>query len=126
MRDLVQDETMRAYFEIIGLDHSTIEAGFHLLDKDCDGSISLEEFMSGLNNMKGQAKSLDMMMAKSDIRCLMHAMQWLLLNSGCNESKANTLLGNFSAQGERQSRFSEAANLRQSKFGHNTPDLDFF
>merc|ERR1712232_671951 len=59
MGDMLNTPTIKHYLSILDLDVHDAEGLFHLLD-DGDGQVTLAEFVSGVERMKGQARSADM------------------------------------------------------------------
>jgi len=55
----LNDKRMCAYLHALGIDVSQGELLFHLLEKDDDHMLSLNEFLSGCMRLRGNAKSLD-------------------------------------------------------------------
>jgi len=58
-RNHLQNPTVRAYFNGIGLDVSQAHALFELLDTDGNDSVTIDEFLDGCMRLKGEAKSVD-------------------------------------------------------------------
>lgn len=56
----MQSAEVQAYFRLLELDTTQATTLFNLLNKDEDGEISIEEFIQGCQQFRGQAKSLDM------------------------------------------------------------------
>jgi len=59
-RKHLQDESVQAIFDSLGLDASDVWTLFKLLDIDNDTVIELDEFVAGCLRLKGNAKGLDM------------------------------------------------------------------
>lgn len=59
--ELLSKPSARAYLSALELETHEVESMFMLLD-DGDGSISSEEFLSGIVRLKGQARSLDVLL----------------------------------------------------------------
>merc|ERR1712100_18992 len=56
----LDERVMQDYFVAVDLDRSEAKGLFHLLDMDGNGSIDVNEFLSGCLRLRGPAKSLDM------------------------------------------------------------------
>jgi len=69
--DALHDQSVLAYFQVLGLDIDEAKTLFGLLDHDQNGSIDVEEFVSGCMRLKGDAKSLD-------IGKLQLEMEWVI------------------------------------------------
>merc|ERR1712083_670369 len=55
----MHDESVVAYFSVMGLDSSDVWDLFKLLDVDHSGEIDLDEFVGGFMRLRGPAKSID-------------------------------------------------------------------
>jgi len=60
LREYLQDDTVKASFNALGLDVSQAVDLFDLLDVDDDGMVSQEEFLSGCMRLRGTASSMDL------------------------------------------------------------------
>jgi len=69
----LEDRRMVMYFKALQLDITDARSLFLLLDKDREGSISIDEFLNGCTKLRGEAKSLDI--AKIIFMC-----DWLVHN----------------------------------------------
>ncbi|CAE7705328.1 unnamed protein product [Symbiodinium sp. CCMP2592] len=56
---MLQDQTLAAYFAVLGFDEVNAHQIFHLLDDDESGEVSIQEFLDGCAKLKGQARSID-------------------------------------------------------------------
>jgi len=63
----LQNQEMAAMLEVFELEVSDIDVLFKLLD-DGDGSISVGEFVAGVEHMKGSARAIDVMEIKKDVK----------------------------------------------------------
>jgi len=70
MREQFQKPAVRVYFASLGVDANQIGRLFELLDRDKSGTIDREEFMFGCQHLKGEAKSLDMAIIRSDLQVM--------------------------------------------------------
>lgn len=67
--EALKQQEMVAMLEVFELEVSDIDVLFKLLD-DGDGSISVAEFVAGVEHMKGGARAIDMMEVKMDLKRL--------------------------------------------------------
>mmetsp|Transcript_71215 Transcript_71215/g.126856 ORF Transcript_71215/g.126856 Transcript_71215/m.126856 type:complete len:547 (+) Transcript_71215:79-1719(+) len=67
--EALKQEEMVSMLEVFELEVSDIDVLFKLLD-DGDGSISVDEFVAGVEHMKGGARAIDVMEVKWDIKKL--------------------------------------------------------
>mmetsp|Transcript_23898 Transcript_23898/g.39010 ORF Transcript_23898/g.39010 Transcript_23898/m.39010 type:complete len:137 (-) Transcript_23898:105-515(-) len=65
--DALQDPDMKGMLEVFELEVSDLDQLFRLLD-DGDGKISTDEFIAGVEHMKGPARGIDMMALKQDLK----------------------------------------------------------
>merc|ERR1712190_301059 len=56
----LNDDRVRAYFQMLSIDTSEAEGLFKLLDVDDSGEVGTEEFIVGCMRLKGTAKSIDL------------------------------------------------------------------
>jgi hypothetical protein len=68
IRDHLEDEDVKAFFESIDVDPTEVSWLFELLDEDNSGSIGFEEFLNGVLRLQGQAKAIDLIMITREIR----------------------------------------------------------
>merc|ERR1712137_403657 len=73
----VGNARIRAYFRTLGLDITEAESLYYLLDFDGDGEIEADEFIMGLTQLKGPAKSLDMAHLRHDIKKVLRTVNEL-------------------------------------------------
>jgi len=60
---IMEDDIMKHWLKSMQIDVTQVHNLFHVLD-DGDGKISFQEFMSGIQKVKGNAKSIDVVMLK--------------------------------------------------------------
>jgi hypothetical protein len=60
MDGILQSPELVAYFNAIGVDTTEAMGLFQLLDDDCSGTVSIDEFVTGFLRLKGTAKAVDM------------------------------------------------------------------
>merc|ERR1712032_1266599 len=65
---------VHAYFKVLEMDVHEIVTLFNLLD-DGDGYINHDEFMDGIVRLKGQARTMDVVVIRQDCRALMKVCQ---------------------------------------------------
>merc|ERR1712146_779020 len=58
LEEVFKRETGKAYFASLEINTDEAWSLFKLLDKDCSGSLELDEFVSGCLSLKGQAKAM--------------------------------------------------------------------
>ncbi|CAJ1370801.1 unnamed protein product [Effrenium voratum] len=58
LAEVLEDPTMKTYFQTLDLDVHESNALFHLLD-DGDGTVTLDEFIDGVMRCKGPARAID-------------------------------------------------------------------
>jgi len=56
----LEDPSNTRYFSDIGINVAEAQSLFELLDADCSGSISVQEFIQGCLRLRGQAKAIDL------------------------------------------------------------------
>mmetsp|Transcript_23564 Transcript_23564/g.54738 ORF Transcript_23564/g.54738 Transcript_23564/m.54738 type:complete len:579 (-) Transcript_23564:257-1993(-) len=71
----INSETVRTYFESLGLDVWDAWSFFKLLDSDGGGSVDVEEFFMGCLRFRGQAKAMD-------VGQLIQDQSWLIKHQG--------------------------------------------
>merc|ERR1712137_1492883 len=71
--DAMSDKRVVSYFKALELDISDARAIFPILDKDHQGVVSINEFFTGCERLKGGAKSLD-------IAKLLLMSEWMVHN----------------------------------------------
>jgi Ca2+-binding EF-hand superfamily protein len=69
----IQDENILSYLSTLELDVAQVRTLLTLLDRDQNGEVDIEEFVTGCLRLKGGAKSLDMAM-------LQYQIEWILRN----------------------------------------------
>eukprot|EP00401_Gymnodinium_catenatum_P036086 CAMPEP_0117507918 /NCGR_PEP_ID=MMETSP0784-20121206/26673_1 /TAXON_ID=39447 /ORGANISM="" /LENGTH=728 /DNA_ID=CAMNT_0005303441 /DNA_START=36 /DNA_END=2222 /DNA_ORIENTATION=+ len=69
-RDYLQNDEVRAFFATQKLDTSEAYHLFQLLDMDDSGSVSIEEFIMGFMQLKGEAKSADIAIMLRETRAI--------------------------------------------------------
>jgi len=57
---LMEQDDFKEQMECLGIHPTEAHGLFRLLDDDCSGSVSIEEFLSGCVRLKGSAKAVDM------------------------------------------------------------------
>ncbi|CAE7320757.1 pex6 [Symbiodinium pilosum] len=60
LAEMLKDPTLSAYFRVLGFEIDDAARFINLLDKDKDGSISVEEFLRGCLKYRGMATAVDM------------------------------------------------------------------
>lgn len=70
----LDDERVKAYFNALKLDVSDASKLFLLLDYDQSGEISIEEFLQGVQKLKGESRALDMAIMMYEVRWLAEAL----------------------------------------------------
>mmetsp|Transcript_77107 Transcript_77107/g.204665 ORF Transcript_77107/g.204665 Transcript_77107/m.204665 type:complete len:291 (-) Transcript_77107:17-889(-) len=68
---LVREDIVQ-YLDALSVDPTEAELLFMLLDKDCDGEVSITEFVEGMQRLKGEAKSFDVHMMMHANRQVLH------------------------------------------------------
>eukprot|EP00440_Ansanella_granifera_P065247 gb/GFBE01070756.1/.p1 GENE.gb/GFBE01070756.1/~~gb/GFBE01070756.1/.p1 ORF type:complete len:541 (+),score=98.37 gb/GFBE01070756.1/:1-1623(+) len=68
IQEMLQDENMAAYFELLGFEKRDADKMFELLDQDGSGSVSVVEFLSGCERISGAAKGLDIHLLLTEAR----------------------------------------------------------
>merc|ERR1712087_502151 len=58
----------------VDMDTTDAEVLFGLLDRSGTGEINIAEFIAGCNRIRGQAKSMDLMLVKRDLEKLVEAL----------------------------------------------------
>jgi hypothetical protein len=69
----VQDEKILSYLSTLELDVAQVRTLLTLLDRDQNGEVDIEEFVTGCLRLRGGAKSLDMAL-------LQYRVEWLMRN----------------------------------------------
>merc|ERR1712048_553943 len=70
----LENEKVRAYLEAIGLTLYEVKGIFQLLDIDGDGSLSINEFISGMTKLLGNARSADLQMSMAENKRMMETL----------------------------------------------------
>eukprot|EP00930_Biecheleria_cincta_P074243 TRINITY_DN61443_c0_g1_i1.p1 TRINITY_DN61443_c0_g1~~TRINITY_DN61443_c0_g1_i1.p1 ORF type:complete len:563 (-),score=70.04 TRINITY_DN61443_c0_g1_i1:45-1733(-) len=68
MEAILADEAFHAYLSHFQIPVTGAWNTFRLLDKDKSGSVSIDEFVDGLLNLKGQSKTIDMASLAYDLK----------------------------------------------------------
>merc|ERR1712156_483040 len=68
LMERTQNPQVAALFSSLGLDTDVVDKLFVLVDRDCSGYVTKEEFMWGCSRLRGQAKSLDLEILHQDLR----------------------------------------------------------
>eukprot|EP00927_Polykrikos_kofoidii_P072482 TRINITY_DN68598_c0_g1_i1.p1 TRINITY_DN68598_c0_g1~~TRINITY_DN68598_c0_g1_i1.p1 ORF type:complete len:651 (-),score=98.56 TRINITY_DN68598_c0_g1_i1:36-1988(-) len=66
----LHDARAMAYFKAMQLDFEDARTVFKLLDADGSGFVDMTEFIEGCDKIKGDARSIDVALLRSDVRCL--------------------------------------------------------
>jgi len=74
MKEQFRQPAVGLYFASLGVDANQVGRLFELLDRDNSGTIDMEEFMTGCQHLRGEAKSLDMAIIRSDLQILLQGM----------------------------------------------------
>merc|ERR1719310_2739685 len=57
----LEDPGVKAYFYALEMDPSEARSMFTIMDRNGDGLVDIEEFIAGCMQLRGNAKSIDMM-----------------------------------------------------------------
>merc|ERR1719446_1797566 len=60
LASLMEQQDFKEQMDLLGLHPTEAHGLFRLLDDDCSGLVSIEEFLSGCIRLKGTAKAVDM------------------------------------------------------------------
>jgi len=82
LASLMDDLRMKTYFEVLGIETHDIEKLFALLDSNQDGTVSMDEFLSGCIRLKGNARSIDMHSVLKDLNHIKRALHLVLTHQG--------------------------------------------
>merc|ERR1712023_124848 len=66
----MEDKRAQAYFNALDIDFDDVRTLFLLMDVDGSGSVDIEEFLQGCEKLKGDAKSIDLLMLHYEVRWL--------------------------------------------------------
>jgi hypothetical protein len=66
---------IKAYFEAMSIDTDSLDLLVNMLDDNGDGNIDIEEFIEGLQRLKGEAKSFDIHMMMMQNRSVLKTVQ---------------------------------------------------
>ncbi|CAK9091399.1 Sodium channel protein type 4 subunit alpha (SkM1) (Sodium channel protein skeletal muscle subunit alpha) (Sodium channel protein type IV subunit alpha) (Voltage-gated sodium channel subunit alpha Nav1.4) [Durusdinium trenchii] len=83
---LLEDPMMSAYFDMIGFRPGDAKLLADLLDYDNSGDISLDEFISGCERMRGEAKGIDVHLLMMECYQINAKLDALRLNSSKREA----------------------------------------
>merc|ERR1719215_2202174 len=72
--DHLSDHRMQALLQTVEIDTSDAWTLFKLLDTDGGGSVDVEEFVEGVQKLRGQAKSIQMAQLMYYHRCILDAL----------------------------------------------------
>lgn len=71
----IQDENILSYLSSLDLEIDQVRTLLTLLDRDQNGEVDIEEFITGCLRLKGGAKSLDMAILQYQIEWMMHNVE---------------------------------------------------
>ncbi|CAJ1381399.1 unnamed protein product [Effrenium voratum] len=91
LEELLAREDMQAYLALLDITVESSSNMFKLLDTDGSGELSVEEFVDGLLRLKGQAKTIDLVGLRHDIRRQAVVMADFMVFV---EEQFDTILGN--------------------------------
>lgn len=74
LEEMLQDETLSAYFRILGFDIDDAGRFIRLLDADCSGAVSIDEFLDGCMRFRGPAQGVDVHHIIAEVRMLRHML----------------------------------------------------
>merc|ERR1712151_940356 len=90
---LCQDIRIQTYFQELGIEvqKDSLEGLFNLLDFDNDGSIHYEEFVLGVNQLHGTARSIEIARLKHDVKHVIRQLAGLeeFFFNGMTSMKSN-------------------------------------
>lgn len=69
LTNILANPVAKAYFQTLDVDIYESAALFHLLDNG-DGEVTLEEFIEGIMRCKGQARAIDQVAMRADLKAL--------------------------------------------------------
>mmetsp|Transcript_52691 Transcript_52691/g.122883 ORF Transcript_52691/g.122883 Transcript_52691/m.122883 type:complete len:284 (+) Transcript_52691:1126-1977(+) len=108
---LLTDPVMSAYFDMIGFRPGDASLLAELLDPDGSGDISLNEFITGCERMKGDAKGVDVHMLIMECSILhekMDALHASLTGQSCGRVRSGSRSGSILNQLRKRSLFVES------------------
>lgn len=73
----IQDENILSYLSSMGLDIDQVRTLLTLLDRDQNGEVDIEEFITGCLRLKGGAKSLDMAVLQYQLEWVVNSVETL-------------------------------------------------
>eukprot|EP00421_Protoceratium_reticulatum_P017217 CAMPEP_0168395402 /NCGR_PEP_ID=MMETSP0228-20121227/20025_1 /TAXON_ID=133427 /ORGANISM="Protoceratium reticulatum, Strain CCCM 535 (=CCMP 1889)" /LENGTH=691 /DNA_ID=CAMNT_0008408833 /DNA_START=81 /DNA_END=2156 /DNA_ORIENTATION=+ len=73
----MQDENVLTFMSTLELDVDQVRTLLMLLDRDQNGEVDIDEFITGCIRLKGGAKSLDMAMLQYQVEWMVHNVAWL-------------------------------------------------
>jgi len=74
---MMQDESIQAFFGILGFDSTDADRLFKMLDVDGSGDITFDDFVHGCTHLKGPAKAIDLHDTRLAIRRLSQRLDCL-------------------------------------------------
>ncbi|CAJ1382280.1 unnamed protein product [Effrenium voratum] len=69
LSDMLSHPKVAAYFQTLDVDVQESKALFHIIDNG-DGELTLDEFIDGIMRCKGQARSIDLLTVRTELRAL--------------------------------------------------------
>jgi hypothetical protein len=78
MEELLSDESLSAFFRVLGFDISDATTFLRLLDADSDGALDIKEFLQGCVKFRGPARNMDIHILLLEQRRLLKTMSELI------------------------------------------------
>jgi len=100
----IQDENILSYLSSLELDIDQVRTLLTLLDRDQNGEVDIEEFITGCLRLKGGAKSLDMAILQYQIEWILHTVDVLARTVEDNFSKFDSAFAGASGTSNWSSR----------------------
>merc|ERR1711939_667077 len=72
LEEYCEDPKVIAFFNSLEIDTTDVWYLFHILDEDESGHLHLDEFVMGLQGLKGAAKRIDMQFLLGELRRALH------------------------------------------------------
>ena len=81
MENLLLDDTLSAYFRVLGFEVEDPRQFIQLLDTDHSGSVSIREFVEGCMRCRGPAQGVDVHTIIHEVRSIKKALSAFLLET---------------------------------------------